>query len=226
MFMSRFTFLFLFFGFLPGCYFSPPVPEGWEAQRRDATLTDLDRDQQPRLQVLIHYLPWLSTHSTLRMTVPGKVPLIWDPGGSYGEDDESLERRADVLLGRGVSLNEWWYWRWHGCDEWYLMVYEWDLPEADAVRMYQTLVDRQQAPDDPYEFQTATLGGRCCLNLTRFLIEYGDPHVTAPRRYTWPATLGRHLWTQNPDRVLVVSYPDAVEVYTRQIETENLSRVP
>ena len=214
--MIRFLSAFFLLSVLSGCYFSPPVADGWTGEHDDALLTDLDRDQQPRLQVFIHYLPWLSTHSVMRVTTPGKVPLIWDPGGSYGEQDPTLERRADVLLGRGVSLEEWWRWRWDGCDEWYLMVYEWDLPEATAAQWHQFLIDRQEAPDDPGTFQTATLAGRCSLNLTRFLIDFGDPHVTAPRRYLWPATLGQHLWSQNPDRVLVVSYPDSVRVYTAE----------
>ena len=210
---------------LVGCSGTPPIAEGWQPQPAQALLKDTQRDQQGRLQVFIHYVPWSSTHASARVTAPGRGPVLWDPGGEYGKDDPTLGRQSDLFLTQPVSLDQWWKWRRDGCGETTMVVYEWDLPSDEARQLIQVLEDHRVAADRASHFQTRTLAGACSLNISQFLQSYVQSRIDLRKRYFWPHALARRLRHQNPSRVLVWKAPRQVVAY-HPPATQLVLRVP
>ena len=67
--------------------------------------------------VFICYGNVLSNHTALRLETPGKPALMWDPGGTFLENDPTRKRAHDVITHNAPSVWQWWLYRRDGCKE-------------------------------------------------------------------------------------------------------------
>jgi len=217
-----------------GCHHAGTIPPGWHGE--PLSLVD---DQQPQptgtehpdqgngdtrgstaqLQVFICYGKVLSNHTALRLSAPGKEALMWDPGGTYKQYDPSYARRHDVLTKNSVTVNQWWRYRRDGCYEPIMEVFQWSLAPDLAQRLRAILLERQD-PDDPGQTFEPDAGGlQCSKRVSEFLMRFADGRPVVDKKYFWPHELGEHLWTQQPDRVMVFRSNGDNHVYRRNAES-------
>ncbi len=216
-----------------GCHHAGTIPPSWLGK----SISSVD-DQQPQpqplafahtsktssnnahaqLQVFICYGNQLSNHTALRLTVPDKQTLMWDPGGTYLQNDPSRARRHDVITQNAPTVNQWWHYRRDGCREPVMEVFQWSIDPRQANRLHAILLDYQDPNDPTQTFEPDAGGLQCCKKVSEFLMRFtGDhPHVT--KKMFWPHKLGEHLWTQNPDSVMVFRSEGDSLIYRRDAE--------
>ncbi len=200
---------------LAGCNAGGPViPKGWISAPADTVLMNTQRDDEPRLQVIICYGLMISHHSDLRVTCPGRRPVFWDPGGDFKENDPAYKRRHDLMYEHSPDVVEWWHYRSKQLDvlggEPFMKVFEWDLTRDDAERLHAELLNGR---DDAGEFKTQTMGGFCNVAVCDYLQRFAGQRVDMPGKMIWPNSLAEHLWTQRPNRVLVFEVKQPTVVY-------------
>ena len=200
-------------GLVTGCHIDgPEIPKGWVAAPAKRLLMDSRRDQDPRLQVIICYGWMMSHHSDLRLTCPQRAPLFWDPGGDFKENDPQYKRMNDLMHVHSPDVLEWWEYRSGQWREPFMKVFEWDLTRREAEQMHTILL---QGCVEPGEFRTETHGGFCNIAVSGYLQRFAGPRVDVPDAMIWPDSLARHLWTQQPDRVLVFEGKKKALAYER-----------
>ncbi len=187
-------------GSLAGCRGAMEVPRGWTPLPADQPTLSAERDEQPRLQVFIHYNDSRSTHAALRVTSPHGPAVMWDPGGGYQLDDTSYGRRNDVVVDRPPALETWWVYRVESMNEPVALVFEWDITPHHAARMQQALL--RGAEGSGGRLNTRRRPGFCGFAVSDFLRHFGPPRIDINWSYFWPDSLAKRLWTQHPDRVL------------------------
>ncbi len=217
-----------------GCHHAGTVPPGWrgeaisldthEQARRGHPTSSLDalntdqgngHDAQGLLQVFICYGQVLSNHATLRLSAPGKQTLMWDPGGTYGQDDPVYARHKDVLTRSATTVNEWWIYRRDRCREPVMEVFQWSLSPKQAQRLHALLLTGEDPADPAQTFDTDGSGLQCSNKVSAFLMCFADGRPAVHARMFWPHELGEHLWKQSPDRVLVFRSEGESQVYLR-----------
>lgn len=216
--MARVTLIGLVGWVLCGCHYGVPVPDDWMEQENPigrAGGRGENHNAPARLQVLIHYGYMYSNHSTLRLTCPGRPVLFWDPGGTYGDEDPNIGRKRDLLLARPPTLEQWWRYRNKGCDEPIMAVFEWELSDDLARRLHATLLNGTDENHPRGYFHSDIASWHCCVAICDFLMRFADDRLTVPRTWMLPRNLGRHLWTQSPDRVLIFRAAKPVRVYVQ-----------
>ncbi len=228
--MKRYSLLLLLLAFVlsAGCHHAGTVPMGWRGDpitltddpasgNVDPTSNDLGNGYSPTatLQVIICYGAVLSNHTALRLETPGVQTLMWDPGGTYKQDDPTYARRYDVLTNNAPTINQWWHYRRDRCREPIMEVFQWSI-QADQARRLHTILLTRYDPDDPAQkFEPDAGGLECCKRVCEFLSRFADGKPAVPTRYFWPHKLGEHLWTQQPDRVMVFRNKGQDRVYER-----------
>lgn len=211
-----------------GCHHAGTVPPGWQGKPLISeslpgpSQTVPDTGPQGNgsgppaiLQVVICYGKTLSNHTALRLEAPGVQTLMWDPGGTYKQDDPAYERRYDVLTRNAPTIQQWWLYRRDRCREPVMEVFQWSIIPDQARRLHTILLTRHD-PDDPAQLFEPDAGGlECCKRVSEFLSRFADDRPAVSTRYFWPHKLGEHLWTQQPDRVIVYRKEGPNMVYTR-----------
>lgn len=200
-----------------GCHHAGAVPPGWRGEPisvldgNDTPYTDSAHDgrgngHQPpgTLQVFICYGTVLSNHTALRLIAPGKETLMWDPGGTYKQDDPAYARRHDVLTQNAPSVEQWWRYRRDGCREPVMEVYQWSIDAEQARRLHGVLLNRVDPADASQTFEPDAGGLQCCKKVSEFLARFADGRPGVTKKFFWPHELGEHLWGQNPDRVTIL----------------------
>jgi hypothetical protein len=230
------TLLTLSIGLAAGCHHAGTVPPGWlggpipmavddDAELPGSTLAgpghggdaqDSGNDARGLLQVFICYGKVLSNHTALRLTAPGKETLMWDPGGSYRQYEPSYARRHDVLTKNSVTVDQWWRYRRDGCREPVMEVFQWSLDADQARRLHAVLIDHKD-PDNPTQtFEPDGGGLQCSKKVSEFLSRFADGRPGVDQKYFWPHELGEHLWTQQPDSVMVFRSDGESLIYRRK----------
>lgn len=186
-----------------GCHGGAVAPATWTATPPDPTIHDPARDQEPRVQVFIHYDRLRSTHAALRVTSAHDPPVFWDPGGAYGLTKPHYGRSNDIILHAPPTLPKWWEYRARWMREPFLLVFEWDVEPAHADAMRHALLDGAKYGRRAALFRTLRAPGLCGLAVCDFLREHASPplspHLGA---FFVPDSLAQRLWTQSPSRVL------------------------
>lgn len=160
-------------------------------------------EDAPRLQVFIHYNRLYSTHTAVRLAMPGRPAVFWDPGGAYGRTKPSYGRANDIILDAPPDLPTWWRYRKRWLNEPFLLVFEWDLDVEQARTIRAALLDGAAHGRSAQEFQTRRSPGLCVFAVCDLLRTYGPPRISPKlRRNVLPNTLALQLWDQRPDRVL------------------------
>lgn len=201
--MTRPTFacLFLCIALISGCHNAGTVPPGWRGH--PITIDDTGIDPSTQLQVIVCYGKVLSNHSAIRLTVPDKPAVLWDPGGTFLQDEPDHARRHDVITRNAPTIDRWWQYRRDGCREPVMEVFQWSLAPDQANRLHTILTDYQDPTDPTQAFEPDAGGLQCCKKVTEFLIRFAEDRPRIDEKMFWPHKLGEHLWTQNPDSVLI-----------------------
>lgn len=202
---------------MAGCHAGrPQVAEGWSRRSAPTLADDVTRDKRARLQIIVCYGRRTSNHAAVRLATGDGTVLFWDPGGGYHvQDPAAVGRRADLVSEHPPTLGQWWRYRGSFIREPFNEVFEWDLDGSDGRDLAVILQQGAVYDEAGKRFQTAAAGGACGLAVSEFLHRYGRPYVTIRRRYFWPHDLGRVLWQQNPDRVVVLHFDADIDVWTR-----------
>lgn len=208
--------LVLVLGLAPGCHHGGLAPNGWVGEpiepHRDTAQED---PSHATLQVFICYGKVLSNHSAIRLTAPGRQTLMWDPGGTYGQNDPTRARRHDVLTQNAPTVDQWWRYRRDGCREPIMEVFQWSLDTQQAHRLH-ALLTRYQDPADPAETFEPDAGGlQCCKKVSEYLMRFADGRPGVKEKLFWPHELGEHLWAQSPDHVWIFRRDGPSKVYRR-----------
>lgn len=238
--MTRWLCLLLFVLLAVGCTSHPrkQIPAGWyvvpaEPSEQladagnsadtspavsDASVTQTSLTQtnipQARLQVFICYGWFTSNHACVRIDGPGKHALFWDPGGGYGQHDEAIPTKHDLLLDNdAVSQAQLWDYRSIGCNEPAVLMFEWLLSQQQARDLRDVLVNGQRKDGKGGSFDSDVPGGFCSMAVSSFLRKYTSELTPLPRRWFWPHNLAKHLWKYEPARVLLYQRDEPVIVY-------------
>ena len=226
LFIYRLIFIRVFivcqFALLCGCVVGPApyLPQDWISHSASFTNTK----EYTKLQVIITYSGFESSHSALRLvTSEGRV-TFWDPGGDYGrfDDDwnaqygplaEDIQRDDDLILSNPPDIETFVRWRWT-LEDTSVEVFEWDLSDSQAQELQHIL---QNGTDDTHpagSFSTWTPPLFCTMATSDFLRRFVSPMIQLPERYFFPDNLAQVLYTQSPSRVRVFTWDGQKTVFT------------
>jgi len=194
--------LLLCAGLSAGCFHAPAHyrPQGWIGHPIDiksvAPLPD-----QPLLQIVIVYGPAWGHHSALRLVCQDRPVLFWDPGGGYGTSDPEVVRERDLIHINAPDLEKYLQFTWqHNTVE--VEVFEWNLTQAQAVELYEVLMNGSDKNHGLGRFKTSTMGGFCTRRLSDFLHRFAAKIMVVPKSFLLPEDLARVLYSQSPQRIL------------------------
>ena len=166
--------------------------------------------------MIICYGRWSSNHVAVRVTRADGTVLLWDPGGGYFvHEPDTVGRRADVVTLKPPTLGQWWRYRRSFTREPFNAVFEWDVASQDAEMLVAALQTGASDGAKQDGFQTQAIRGECALGVSDYLRQYATTYLAMEKRYLWPHALGRHLWAQDPDRVIIFRIEGDTEVWTR-----------
>jgi hypothetical protein len=199
-------FLVLMFGCMTG---APYTPETWVGKHID--LRDLDlRPEKTRLQVIVCYGYFVSNHTALRLIVPGRQVLFWDPGGGYGadqigdndeEDSTRIIKQRDIVTKNPPDIPTYLEFRWKVAKDAAVEIFEWDLNPEEGARLYDVLWNGT-GPDHPAgAFRSKSWGLMCGASVSDFLKRFAKPRINLTKKYHSPRDLAEALYTQSPDRI-------------------------
>jgi len=216
--VARFALLWVL-PFVCGCHSGKfMAPEKWVRRPESTAAADVTRQGCGRMQIIICYERYWSTHAVVRLVSSDGTAILWDPGGGYWvHDPEAVGRLADLVTSNVPTLEQWWAYRRSFTCEPFNTVFEWETSPGDAERLEAALRKAATALDGTCRFRTDVIRGQCGLAISDYLHLFGAPYVTIRKRYLWPHDLGRHLWHQNPDRVTVFRVESGMEVWTQRI---------
>ncbi len=187
-----------------GCFHrpSPYMPADWP--RLPASAENLAvTAETPRLQIIIGYFDLWPNHTALRLVAPDRPVVFWDPGGGYGVQPPKHVRVRDVIVDRAPDIPTYMPFRWYNNDA-LTEIFEWDLPDAEALRMHHVLMAGAGIEPDPaIDFDTETPGFFCAIAISEFHHRFGPPFLWVETTTASPARLSRALYGQHPDRVLL-----------------------
>lgn len=167
----------------------------------------------PKLQVFICYGWMTSNHACMRIQGPEQHALFWDPGGGYGQHDDDIPTKYDLLLDEhAISVEEVWHYRSVGCNEPAMLMFEWPLSQQDARNLRDVLVQGQRQDGQGGRFESDAPGGFCSMALSSFLRKFSS-HTPLPRRWFWPHNLAKQLWKYDPARVVLYQRHQQPVVY-------------
>ena len=199
--------------FLMGCthFPLPNLPADWAD--RQVELKEIPEDSGvPTLQVIIAYGEISCHHAALRLAVSKNQVLFWDPGGGYENPGSSTPRVRDLIIEDPPDLRTYLDFRWKNEDR-AVEIFEWHLSLADARELYGILMSGTDKSHPAGRFQTLTPGLFCSHAISDFLNRFASHIVKVPGKYLFPHDLSKILYTQSPDRVLVLRRGDGVMSY-------------
>lgn len=211
---TRFLFAITVVAAVTGCSTTKPrVPSDWRIASEPtagigahATVTGAVVRRTPNtgvMQLIVAYGPVLQTHAAVRLQVGTERIVHWDPGGDFGRRDPGFNRVNDVMSGASSSLQRIWHFRRSTCGNDAMLVFEFDQPIEHVAALQDTLVNSAKRPNSPDAFKTRVTPSQCVLTVCKFLQERSPGQPLIHKRWLYPHELGKHLWTQNPDRVIL-----------------------
>lgn len=204
----------LWIGSLAACSSSgPQAPADWIDRQSAAVDAAAFDEPQPALQVLICQGQVHGTHTGLRILQADEAAVFWDPAGQYGINRSEVRRSRDVIVEGAPSVADYVRWRLEGAEDSAVALYEWQLPAQRAAELAAILTHEASVPDGEEEFETTTIGLFCCQAVCRFLDRYARDEMSIPEFWFRPEHLGKHLWSQHPDRVGIFHEDGRIEVF-------------
>lgn len=173
----------------------------------------IDTETGPVLQIMVCLGGAYGTHTGVRLIHSDGRVVFWDPAGHFGLSDPDVRRRRDVIVEGFPTLGEYVKWRLVGAGDQSVAVFEWHL-DPDQVSRFDGVLhgDADRTPGG-VAFDTTAIGLFCCKAVCEFIERFAGPEITVPERFFRPDQLGRHLWTQHPDRVLMFRADGTIDVW-------------
>ncbi len=199
----------------------PAVPPHWITQPGQIAGED-DPPVQARLQVIVAYGWWLSSHTALRLVTAEGEAVFWDPAGDYGLEDPGnldlrygpfpahVQRARDLILTPTPSLEDYVRFRW-ALEDTRVEVFEWDLPSEQAARMREALLHGTDGAHPAGRFTSWTFPPWCTRATGEFLRRFASPPLQLTGWYFWPHSLAQALSAQSPSRRLVFTKDGPVD---------------
>lgn len=204
---------------------SPPyLGEQWVPQFMEVdTVASKNVIENNRLQVLIMYSGWASSHTALRLITDDGSVVFWDPAGDYGRFDEDwsaqfpssfqdVRRDQDLIVEGTPDLDTFVRWRWT-LDDTRVEVFEWDVDREYARTLRGILLAQDETGSDGDSFSTLTFPMFCTVATSQFLRRFGPPMITVPDWYFFPHRLAEILYGQDPSRLRVFFWNGPETVY-------------
>ena len=212
------------FAALCGCVVGPApyLPQDWIPHPGE--FASVSQTPHSKLQVIVTYSGFESSHSALRLVTSEGGVTFWDPGGDYGrfDDDwnaqygpmaEDIRRDNDLILSNPPDIGTFVRWRWT-LEDTSVEVFEWDLSELRAQELRHILLKGTDDTHPSGSFSTWTFPLFCTMATSDFLQRFVSPLIQLPERYFFPDNLARVLYTQSPSRVRVFTWDGQKTVYT------------
>lgn len=209
-----------------GCAHTGAPPRGMVIQGPAGG--NADSDTAPALQILITRNFLYGTHTALRLNVPPRETLFWDPSGIYGvfhdQDDVALfgdlippdlVRINDLIVKRAPSLEHYWRYARRTLDSG-MEVFVWRLDEERAAQLYDLFLAGSRAGSNQPGFRTETYTLLCATAVSRFLRNHAANIVSVDEVYFWPHNLARHLRAQEPDVLIVFDAENGTVRYQKK----------
>ena len=215
------------------CTHNPaPYAPGKASTRTLNPATIAGSSGRPKLQIIITYSELYCTHSALRLEQSGRPVVFWDPGGTYGINaavaDQPLlrgdvKKTNDLIIHQAPTIPAYWDFSYEGSDH-AMEVFEWDLSDQRAERIYEFLLASAGINENQSDFQTGTAGGFCSVAISEFLSRFPGEPFHVPLTYFFPHDLAEQLYTRHPDRVIVLRRDQPPTEYTSESSKESLKR--
>lgn len=206
----------------------PDIPGDWHSQeiKDQAELNDTSK---PRLQIIITSADFICNHTAMRLITPNKPVIFWDPGGGFGDSDEStayfsdkgidglplkIERHFDIVKTLSDDLNRYIDYRWQASSDELIEIFEFNLAIERAERLNQEFKGGENNDHLPGKFSTDAVPLMCSVAVSDFLIQFMADRILLPTSYFLPHNLSHQLYTQNPDRVLILRRNQPPLAYT------------
>ncbi len=185
-----------------GCRSEPRLSEQWI----EIPETTGQYDRPSTVQLLVGYGE-ITSHAAVRVVDPQGALIMWDPGGTYGEDPEQdgvllpgIARKGDVVTQGVPTLPEYTVYR-YGLESRAksMAVLEWQLTDSQTQALVQGLLEGSEGQG---EVRTDYPGAMCGVAACAYFDET-VPGLSVPKRFLLPSTLGDYLIaTHPPDRVM------------------------
>lgn len=200
----------------------PDPPGGWsELQPGSGAATlqaAMTRNAQPgKLQIIVCYDQVLNTHAAVRLEMPDRSAVYWDPGGAFAQGDVThYLRKRDVIANPTPSLQEIWQHRSNSLGNKEMAVFEWDLPPSRVQELMQSLLDGSEGKNTPNAYDPNCRPADCAVTVCDFIQKRADDIVKLSWKWRYPHEIGEHLWSQNPARVLIYDRSRKIRTLIRQ----------
>lgn len=209
----------IFTGLVNGCahWTAPHIPEGWQAVELDKKI-NLNDIKQPRLQIIIMSGDVFCNHTALRLVSPDQPVIFWDPGGGFGDSEESTEyfsgkgkngsdlvikRYYDLVLSEPENLTRYMDYRWRATNDRMVEIFEYNLTDEQARKLNNALLNGANNFHQKDRFYTDAEPLRCSVAISDFLQRFMNNRINLPEKYFFPHNLSRQLYMQSPDQVLI-----------------------
>ena len=209
---------------LCGCVVGPApyLPQDWISH--PGAFASIGTNPQSKLQVIVTYSGFESSHSALRLVTSDGGVTFWDPGGDYGRFDDDwnaqfgpwaseIERDNDLILSNPPDIGMFVRWRWT-LEDTSVEVFEWDISESRAQELQRILLHGTDDTHPAGSFSSWTFPLFCTMATSDFLRRFASPMIQLPERYFFPDNLAEALYTQAPSRVRVFTWDGQKTVYT------------
>ena len=201
---------------------SPYLPDTWVRQTNDIRTVGFAANQA-RLQVIVTYSGFLSSHTALRMVSNDGQVIFWDPAGDYGRFDDdwnaqyrafsdAIVRESDLITVDPPDIATFVLWRWT-LDDTSVEVFEWDLSSHMAASLANVLRFGTEDDHPAGAFSTWTFPMFCTMATSDFLGRFAGPLIELTQQYFLPHNLAEALYTQSPSRVRVFVPDGPVTIY-------------
>ncbi len=181
----------------------PNLPSHWRG--KEITANQFKDKKSPRAQVIIMYGKHFCSHTALRLYVPGKGAMFWDPGGGYSTKHLShAVRSSDVIKNKAPSIDQYIQWRHdsklpvNGIE-----IFDYTLTGKQALELWAILDQGGVAKNHPkYPFNTNAVGLFCGHSVSNFVERFLGNKVKVRQDFL-PHNLSAQLYQQSFDQLII-----------------------
>lgn len=181
----------------------PNLPSHWRGEK--ITASQFEDKESSRLQVIIMYGKQFCSHTALRLYVPGKGTMFWDPGGGYGTKHLSHVRRSnDVIKDKAPNIAQYIQWR-HDSDlpTGGIEIFDYTLTRKQALELWTILYQGGVAKNHPkHPFNTNAAALFCGHSVSDFMERFLGNKAKVRQDFL-PHNLSAQLYQQPFDQLII-----------------------